>query len=127
MAVIYRSNAQARQAEQTLGRAGLRYASGASSQGRGALYGDEDAVKIVSMHSSKGLEFGLVLIPGLGEMPHKGEAEADEARLLYVAMTRAIDRLVMTYREHSDFTRRIQDSIGGVRQRLAEVDAREAG
>lgn len=127
MAVIYRSKAQARQAEQTLARAGLRYASGISSQGRGALYGDEDAVKIVSMHSSKGLEFGVVLIPGLGEMPHKGEAEADEARLLYVAMTRAIDRLVMTYREHSDFTRRIQDSIGGVRQRLAEVEAREAG
>lgn len=79
------------------------------------------------MHSSKGLEFGLVLIPCLGEMPTKGEAEADEARLLYVAMTRAIDRLVMTCREHSDFTRRIQESIGGARQRLAEVETREAG
>ncbi|MCQ4281360.1 hypothetical protein NA643_19960 [Pseudomonas stutzeri] len=48
------------------------------------------------MHSSKGLEFGLVLIPGLGEMP-KREAEADKARLLYVVMTREIDRRVMVY------------------------------
>ncbi len=62
------------------------------------------------------------MIPGLGEMPKKGEAEVDEARLLYVAMTRAIDRLVMTYREHSSFSRRIQDSINSVREHLATAD-----
>ncbi|MFB8830145.1 3'-5' exonuclease [Azotobacter sp. CWF10] len=127
MAVIYRSNAQARQAERVLGMAGLRYASGASSHGRGALYGDEDAVKIVSMHSSKGLEFGLVLIPGLGEMPAEGEAEADEARLLYVAMTRATDRLIMTCRGDSAFGRRVREAIGSVRQRLEAVETCEAG
>ncbi len=33
-------------------------------------------------------------------------------------LTRAIDRLVMTYREHSDFTRRVQESIAGLRDRL---------
>ncbi|KRW66102.1 DNA helicase II [Pseudomonas sp. TTU2014-105ASC] len=115
MAIIYRNNAQAEAAERALTQAGIAYASGTSSKGRGELYGSEDSVKIVSMHSSKGLEFGLVLIPGLGEMPKKGEAEADEARLLYVAMTRAIDRLVMTYQAHSDFTKRVQDAIGGVR------------
>lgn len=71
------------------------------------------------MHSSKGLQFGLVLIPGLGDMPRKGEPEADEAWLLYVAMTRAIDRLVMTYQVHSDFTRRVEEAIGGVREDLA--------
>ena len=126
MAVIYRSTAQAQSIERALIDAGISFASGQSSKGRGALYGREDAVKIVSMHSSKGLEFGLVLIPSLGEMPKKGEAEADEARLLYVAMTRAIDRLVMTYREHSSFTRRIHDSITGVREHLAEADSQKA-
>ncbi|WP_372875943.1 DEAD/DEAH box helicase [Pseudomonas sp.] len=125
MAVIYRSNSQAQRIERVLSEAGIAYSSGASAKGRGALYGAEDAVKIVSMHSSKGLEFGLVLIPGLGEMPRKGEEEADEARLLYVAMTRAIDRLVMTYREHSSFSRRIQDSISSVRQHLATADEQQ--
>jgi hypothetical protein len=123
MAVIYRSAAQAKSIERALTDAGISFASGQSAKGRGALYGSEDAVKIVSMHSSKGLEFGLVLIPSLGEMPKKGEAEADEARLLYVAMTRPFDRLVMTCREHSRFTRRINDSIMGVRQQLAYVDS----
>jgi hypothetical protein len=118
MAIHHRRDSQARGAENALSQAGIAYASGNSSKGRGELYGSEDSVKIVSMHSSKGLEFGLVLIPGLGEMPKKGEAEADEARLLYVAMTRAIDRLVMTYQVHSDFTRRVQEAIGGVREGL---------
>jgi superfamily I DNA/RNA helicase len=116
MAIIYRSNSQAQAAEHALTQAGIVYASGANSKARSELYGSEDSVKIVSMHSSKGLEFGLVLIPGLGDMPKKGEAEADEARLLYVAMTRAIDRLVMTYQARSDFTRRVQEAIGGVRE-----------
>ena len=126
MAVIYRSTAQAQRIERALSEAGIAFASGQSAKGRGALYGSEDAVKIVSMHSSKGLEFGLVLIPSLGEMPKKGEDEADEARLLYVAMTRAIDRLVMTYREPSSFTRKIQESIGSVRQHLGEMDSQKA-
>lgn len=126
MAVIYRSKAQAQRVERALSEASIAYTSGISAKGLGALYGGEDAVKIVSMHSSKGLEFGLVLILGLGEMPKKGEDETDEARLLYVAMTRAIDRLVMTYREHSSFSRRIQDSIGSVRQQLAEMDSQKA-
>ncbi|MCB2256601.1 AAA family ATPase [Pseudomonas chlororaphis] len=126
MAVIYRSTAQAQRIERALSEAGIAFASGQSAKGRGALYGSEDAVKIVSMHSSKGLEFGLVLIPSLGEMPKKGEDEVDEARLLYVAMTRAIDRLVMTYREPSSFTRKIQESIGSVRQHLDEMDSQKA-
>jgi superfamily I DNA/RNA helicase len=78
------------------------------------------------MHSSKGLEFGLVPIPSLGDMPKKGEDEADAARVLYVAMTRVIDRLVMTYREPSSSTRKIQDSIGSVRQHLDEMDSQKA-
>lgn len=119
MAVICRSTDQARRAEAALKKAGIASAAAVSGAGKNELYDAEDSVKIVSMHSSKGLEFGLVLIPGLGEMPKAGEPEAMEARLLYVAMTRAIDRLVMTYREHSAFTRRVQESISGVRERLA--------
>ncbi|SDT23353.1 3'-5' exonuclease [Pseudomonas oryzae] len=112
MAVIYRSNNQGRQLEQVLQREGIPSASGLSSQGKGNLYGDQDSVKVVSMHSSKGLEFGLVLIPGLHELPKSADSTAEDARLLYVAMTRAIDRLVMTYREESDFTQRIRGALG---------------
>ncbi|WP_246883198.1 3'-5' exonuclease [Pseudomonas protegens] len=77
--------------------AGIAFALGQFSKGRCTLYSNEDAVKIVSMHSSKNLEFAMVvLVPGLSDIPKKGEDEADRRVLLYVAMTRAIDRLAMT-------------------------------
>ena len=120
MAVLYHSKSEAEQAEQALQRAGIPFASGLTREGRDELYGSEESVKIVSMHSSKGLEFGLVILPGLGEMPRPKNPEADEARLLYVAMTRSIGRLVMTYQRHSDFTRRVQAAIGAVKAELNE-------
>lgn len=66
---------------------------------------DPDRVNLLTLHSTKGLEFSRVYIVGVedGELPgldRKGglkNQEMDEARrLLYVGMTRAKDRLVMT-------------------------------
>lgn len=122
MAILYRYSRQATVLEQVLARANIPFASGAGKgEVRDRLYGPEDSVKIVSMHSSKGLEFGLVIIPMLGQMPDPREDEADEARLLYVAMSRAIDRLLMTYQQPSNFTQRVQLAIGGVASALTEV------
>ncbi len=65
----------------------------------------EDAVQLMTMHSSKGLEFEMVIIPELneGQMPSgrctKISEIEEERRLLYVAMTRAKDKLFMLYRE----------------------------
>ena len=58
-------------------------------------------VKLVTMHSSKGLEFPLVCIPGLGAAFKHSEDVRDEARLVYVAMTRSTEELVMTHCESS--------------------------
>lgn len=68
----------------------------------------QDTVKLITMHSSKGLEFPFVAIPGLGLMPDKDAAVEDEARLLYVAMTRATSQLVMSCDRESAFTKRLQ-------------------
>jgi superfamily I DNA/RNA helicase len=54
------------------------------------------SIKLMTMHTSKGLEFPVVFIPGLGYLPNAQGAIADEARLLYVSMTRAIEVLVLT-------------------------------
>ena len=62
-----------------------------------------DSVKLMTMHASKGLEFPIVAIAGLGHMPYRSEQEADDARLLYVAMTRATERLVLTASKRSVF------------------------
>lgn len=57
----------------------------------------QDTVKLLPFHSSKGLEFPVVAIPGLGrEQTGEDAADEEEARLLYVAMTRATEKLLVT-------------------------------
>ena len=53
-----------------------------------------DAIQIMTMKVSKGLEFPVVALPGVGHMPASGEDEADAARVFYVAATRATQKLV---------------------------------
>ena len=55
-----------------------------------------DTIKVMTMHASKGLEFPVVAIAGVGQMPREGEEPADEAKLFYVAATRATQKLVLT-------------------------------
>ncbi len=66
-----------------------------------------DTVKIMTIHSSKGLEFPIVAIPGIGFLPYKNNDSSKEARLLYVGMTRAVDHLVLTYHSSSLFAEKL--------------------
>jgi DNA helicase-2/ATP-dependent DNA helicase PcrA len=67
---------------------------------------DEDVVRVMTVHQSKGLEFPVVFVAGLeeGMLPHalaveegSDEGVEEERRLLYVGMTRAMDELTLTY------------------------------
>jgi superfamily I DNA/RNA helicase len=60
-----------------------------------------DSVKLITLHSSKGLEFPLVCMPAIGGPAGEEQVLEDEARLLYVVMTRATQELVMTRHEES--------------------------
>lgn len=60
-------------------------------------------VRFITMHASKGLEFPFVCIPSVGRpYRHNGEL-SDEAKLLYVAITRSTDKLLVTYHDDSIF------------------------
>lgn len=61
---------------------------------------EKDAVKILTYHGSKGLEFTTVILPFLNEgmVPHKRTKNPEEERrLFYVAVTRAKQTLYMLY------------------------------
>lgn len=66
-----------------------------------------DSIKVITLHSSKGLEFPVVAIAGLGFMPYIEHNFVDEARLLYVGMTRATEELLMTASQGSAFVDRL--------------------
>lgn len=66
----------------------------------------DDAVQLMTMHSSKGLEFPMVLIAGVeeGMFPSMRTMEEpdkleEERRLAYVGITRAMNKLVISYAE----------------------------
>jgi DNA helicase-2/ATP-dependent DNA helicase PcrA len=63
--------------------------------------GDEKpkGVQLMTLHSSKGLEFGCVFLVGLetGLFPAKTAPLEEERRLMYVGITRAKTKLVITY------------------------------
>ncbi len=59
-----------------------------------------DKVRLATIHSSKGLEFRLVLLIGMEdkELPYKHAKNiSEEKRLFYVATSRAIEYLVISY------------------------------
>jgi DNA helicase-2/ATP-dependent DNA helicase PcrA len=90
----------------------------------------EDAVTLMSLHSSKGLEFPVVFLVGMEEgfLPHKKSIYetfdiSEERRLCYVGITRAENKLVLLgakqrrkygkleQREPSRFLTELPDSI----------------
>ena len=66
----------------------------------------EDSVQMMTLHSAKGLEFPMVILAGLEEnlFPHRMSIEEpgrleEERRLAYVGITRAQQKLLITYAE----------------------------
>lgn len=66
----------------------------------------DDAVKLMTVHAAKGLEFDTVFLPGFedGLFPHQRSLNEEgmkgveeERRLAYVAMTRARRQLILSY------------------------------
>lgn len=105
MAIVYRRYGIGQQLAGKLAHRGIPYQW---QQDRQHTYSpSHDSVKLVTMHSSKGLEFPLVCIPGLGVPSKEEEQLQDEARLLYVAMTRATNELIMTYDTPSTITEKL--------------------
>lgn len=73
--------------------------------------GEIDAVKLMTAHSSKGLEFPIVFVCGLedyvfplGNAMMEPKLLEEERRLMYVAVTRAKDTLFLSH-AHSRMTR----------------------
>ncbi len=85
IAVIYRNNYQGEVLKKELG----------SINGR--------AIEFLTMHGSKGLEFDIVLIPGISDriIPDRTSDIEEERTLFYVAMTRARRELHLIYHKNS--------------------------
>jgi hypothetical protein len=65
------------------------------------------AVRLLSMHTAKGLEFPCVALAGLGALGRPGRELEDDVRLTYVAITRATHEAFLTYSRSSPLVERL--------------------
>ncbi|MDH7454392.1 3'-5' exonuclease [Luteimonas composti] len=94
----------------------------ASDDQRRAMFNGPASVKVMTMHSSKGLEFDTVFIPGICELAAPSDdvdRKRQQVRVLYVAMTRALRQLEMSHHGDGATVEQIRSVVEGVSRRLA--------
>lgn len=101
MALLYRTKRVGDNMAGHLRRTGIPFRQIGGNAAKAGQRLADDTVKLTTFHSSKGLEFPVVAIPGVRRPAGDGPEAKEQARLFYVAMTRAIDRLVLTGPGHN--------------------------
>jgi hypothetical protein len=120
-AVLCHSNQLAGLIAKQLQKRGLAVLLASDSQRR-AMFNGPPSVKVMTMHSSKGLEFDTVFIPGVCELASHDEdagRKQQQVRVLYVAMTRALRQLEMSHHGEGAVVEQIRRVVEGVSRRLA--------
>lgn len=110
VAVLARTKAQLNAVARELHRRGIALQSMGGSDFRHFDWA-APTVKLVTLHSAKGLEFPFVAIVGLHRMPAREESLDEAARLLYVGMTRATQRLVLLSAGASALADRVRNAL----------------
>jgi superfamily I DNA/RNA helicase len=74
----------------------------------------DEAVKVLPMHSARGLQFRIVLLLWTDLLPSnfKGRGDDVDRGLLYVAMTRAEDMLVILHSGSSSYVEELYRALG---------------
>lgn len=118
IAVLCRTIAMGQRLAQSVELAGIP-SSWIQGKQKAVLFSGVPSVKFMTLHSSKGLEFGTVFIPRLCEFPTQEDVVLDEARLLYVGMTRSIDELIVTHLRESPWVDRLRNAVQETVLRIA--------
>jgi hypothetical protein len=77
-----------------------------------------DSVKLITIHSCKGLEFKIVFLVGVESMPRSTHSEDDERTLAYVGLTRAQDALYIPYEAHSGYISELDKIINDLPEKV---------
>lgn len=109
MCVAYRANWMGKKLDELFAAKGVPRHWLIDSTSKKRFNPADDCVKLMTMHSSKGLEFPVVAASGIGSMPAKKVDPVAEAKLLYVAMTRSTEKLLVTSHQESAFVVQLRE------------------
>jgi hypothetical protein len=107
IAVVYTSKAVGECVVRALSKARLGYRYLNSRTQKKQYNASDDLVTVLTRQSSKGLEFKTVIMAGLGILKDNEKDHASEVRLLYVGMTRAREKLLVTSSKANFYTERL--------------------
>jgi hypothetical protein len=105
IAVLYPGGAYGRAVATALNEAGIAHQWLAPQRYKKAYDPQADQVRVLTIHSSKGLEFRRVILVGTGSLGLDEARVREDARLLYVGMTRAQEGLLLVGSGASPFER----------------------
>ena len=108
VAIIYGGHWMGEAIARKLGQRDIPFQLLDTSERRRRYDPQDEQVVILTRQSSKGLEFPRVVLVGLGRLRTDPENVAEETRLLYVAMTRARECLLVTASESNAYTQKIE-------------------
>ncbi len=78
-----------------------------------------NSIKLLTLHSAKGLEWPWVAVAGLHTLPLQGQSGVDALRLLYVAMTRSTRELVLSAQAATPLVKQMAQALQVVAQAAA--------
>ncbi|MFM2341316.1 MAG: hypothetical protein RLZZ592_969 [Pseudomonadota bacterium] len=110
IAVLCRTRAQMAPIAEALARRGLPLQS-MGQVGFQHFDWQQTGIRLITLHSAKGLEFAQVHVAGLQRLPWRDETLEDAVRLVYVAMTRATQALVLSCCGTSPVVERLQAAL----------------
>ncbi len=112
IAVLYAAHAQGAQLARGLKKAGMPHQWLANRDSKMAYDSEAESVALMTVHSSKGLEFERVIMTGIGQMKDSDDERTQSARVIYVGMTRARNYLVVANSGDNVFASQMMQTEG---------------
>lgn len=111
IAILVPGNKMATTIAERLGRVGIPNLCLVGKENKRSYDPGKPLVTVLTIHSSKGLEFETVVLTGIDKIQFVAEELVDQVRLLYVGMTRAKSQLLITASGNTVFTQRLVDLV----------------
>ena len=109
--ILVPSSKMASVVSERLDKAGIPNLCLVGKKNKAAYNPGKPLVTVLTIHSSKGLEFETVIVAGIEKIQYIAKDMVDQVRLMYVAMTRAKFQLLITSSESSVFTQRFVELV----------------
>lgn len=111
IAILVPSNKLAEKLAEDLSREGIPNLCLVGKNNKAAYDPGCPLVTVLTIHSSKGLEFDTVVLTGVDKIKFVANELVDQVRLMYVGMTRAKSELLITSSGDSVFTQRLVEMV----------------